>query len=212
MVFADHRERNSAITKILIEKGIEIKLEQLKTADYLCSSRVAIELKAIPDFVNSIIDGRLLEQLKQLKENFDIPIIILQGGEDIYSVRKVHPAAIQGMLATIAVSYNIPILQTKDDKETASLLYTIARREQETNKDAFTPHSNKKALSLKEQQEYIVSSLPDIGMTLAKPLLKKFKTIKNIVNAKVSKLTEVEKIGKIKAKKIRDVLDKEYED
>ena len=123
-----------------------------------------------------------------------------------------HPAAIQGMLATIAVSYNIPILQTKDDKETASLLYTIARREQETNKDAFTPHSNKKALSLKEQQEYIVSSLPDIGMKLAKPLLKKFKTIKNIVNAKESKLTEVEKIGKIKAKKIRDVLDTEYED
>ncbi|MBW2985497.1 DEAD/DEAH box helicase [Candidatus Woesearchaeota archaeon] len=212
LVFADHRERNSAITKILIEKGIEIKLDQLKTADYLCSSRVAIELKSIPDFVNSIIDGRLLEQLKQLKENFDIPIIILQGEEDIYSVRKVHPAAIQGMLATIAVSYNIPLLQTKDEKETASLIYTIARREQETNKGAFTPHSNKKAFSLKEQQEYIVSSLPDIGMTLAKPLLKKFKTIKNLVNAKASKLTEVEKIGKIKAKKIRDVLDTEYED
>ena len=86
------------------------------------------------------------------------------------------------------------------------------RREQETNKGAFTPHSKKKAFSLKEQQEYLVSSLPDIGMTLAKPLLNKFKTIKNIVNAKESKLTEVEKIGKIKAKKIRGVLDTEYED
>ena len=147
-----------------------------------------------------------------MKENFEIPIIILQGEEDIYSVRKVHPAAIQGMLATIAVSYNIPLLQTKDDKETASLLFTMARREQEVNKDTFTLHSKKKSFSLKEQQEYIVSSLPEIGVTLAKPLLKKFRTIKKIVNAKESKLTEIEKMGKIKAKKIRDVLDKEYED
>ena len=33
-------------------------------------------------------------------------------------MRNVHPNAIRGMIATIAVSYGIPILYTKNSKET----------------------------------------------------------------------------------------------
>ena len=71
-------------------------------------------------------------------------------------------------------------------------------------------HADKKPLTIKEQQEYVISSLPNVGGTLAKELLKKFKTVKKIVNAKEEKLQKVAKIGDIKAKKIREVLDKEY--
>ena len=91
---------------------------------------MGVELKTKDDFLRSIIDKRLLQQLKELKQNFDIPIIILQGEEDIYSLRKIHKNAIQGMLATIAVSYNIPILTTKNPIEQANLLRIIAKRKQ----------------------------------------------------------------------------------
>ena len=77
-----------------------------------------------------------MNQLKDLKNNFSRPLIIIEGEEDIYSVRKVHKNAIQGMLATIAISYGIPIIQTKNSLETASLLKAVAKREQdETTKD-----------------------------------------------------------------------------
>ncbi len=211
LIFADHRERSSAIIKNLIAKGVEIKLQQLKSADYLCSERAAVEFKTPLDFVNSIVDGRLLEQIKNLKENYDSPIIVIEGEQDIYKVRRVHPNSIRGMLATIAIDYKIPIIKTIDAEETASLLYIIAKREQEKNKDSFTPHSNKSSRSLKEQQEYLVSALPSIGSTLAKPLLKEFKTIKNIINAKQTELIKVEKIGTTKAKKIKEIVDTEYE-
>ena len=74
------------------------------------------------------------------------------------------------------------------------------------------PHGEKKMMSVKEAQEYIVSSLPGVGGTLNKPLLKKFGSVKNIVNASEYQLREVDLIGEKKAKTIREALDSEYED
>ena len=210
-IFADHREKSSGVIKALIDLDVMLKLEKLDCADYILSSRCGVEFKTVEDFVNSIVDNRLLNQLKDLVKNFEKPLIIIEGEEDIYSIRKVHKNAIHGMLATIAVSYGVPIIQTKNPFETASLLKMIAKREQdETSKD-FDMHSERKPLTLKEQQEYIVSSFPGIGPTLAKPLLKKFKSIKKIVNAKQENLEKVGKIGPEKAKGIREVVEKDYE-
>ena len=210
-IFADYREKASGVIKELVELDAEIKLESLKNADYVLSSRVGVEFKTVSDFVDSIIDGRLLQQIKDLKQNFTRPLVIIEGAEDIYSMRNVHPNAIQGMLATITVSYGIPVLYTKSFKETASLLNIIAKREQEETSRDFTLHGEKKAMSLKEWQEYIVSALPGVGGTLAKPLLKKFRTVKKIINAKPEKLEKVEKIGPKKAQAIKDVVEREYE-
>jgi len=210
MIYVDYREKSTPLLKKLSEKGLNIKLEKLESADYLCSSQTGIEYKKIPDFVNSIIDGRLLEQIKNLKQNYQTPLLILEGEEDIYSIRKIHKNAINGMLATITINYQIPILQTKNEDETADLLYIITKREQENNNTPFSPHSEKQNQTPQQQQEYIISSLPGIGPTLAKPLLKEFKTIKNIINANQTELTKIPKLGKIKANKIKEIVEKEY--
>ena len=209
-IFADYREKSSGTVKELVELGASVRLEMLQTADYVLSSRVGVELKLVDDFVASIIDGRLLDQLKSLKRNFERPIVIVQGTQDIYSVRNIHPNAIRGMLGTILVSYGIPLVQTKDEKDTAALLVSIARREQEDVKRDFSPHADRKPVSLKDQQEYAVSSLPNVGLNLAKDLLKYFKSVKNVVNASEEELMKVENVGEKKAKAIKDVVDKEY--
>lgn len=209
-IFADYREKGSGTIKELIDLDVELKLEQLNAADYILSSRCGVEFKTVEDFANSIIDGRLLEQLKNLKNNFERPIVIVEGEQDLYSARNIHPNAIRGMLANITISYGIPILFTRNSKETASLISIIAKREQDESGKEFSMHADKKPLTLKEQQEYVVSALPHVGPGLAKPLLRKFKTIKKLVNAKEEQLKKIDKIGDIKAKKIREVLDKEY--
>jgi Fanconi anemia group M protein len=45
---------------------------------------------------------------------------------------------------------------------------------------------------------------------LAKRLLKHFKSVSNVVNASVQDLKEIDGIGKVSAKKIREVLDTEF--
>ena len=111
-IVTDYREKGSDVMKKLVEAGISLRLEKLHSADYLCSPQCAVEFKTVEDFVNSIIDGRFTEQLKELK-NFSKPLVVVQGEQDIYSVRKIHPNAIRGMLATITVGFGIPIIDRK---------------------------------------------------------------------------------------------------
>lgn len=209
-IFVDDREKGCGIIKELVDMGVKINLLRTDVGDYIISGRCAIEHKTVPDFVDSIIDGRLLQQAKELKQSYERPLIIVEGTEDIYSQRKIHPNAIRGMLAAISIGYGVPILQTKTMKETASLIAVMAKREQdETSKD-FNLHGDRKPMTIKEQQEYIVSAFPGVGAALAKPLLREFKSIKNIVNSSEEDLKKVEKIGEKKAKEIQRVLGEEY--
>jgi Fanconi anemia group M protein len=207
-MFADYREKTTGTVKELVELGVSVKLDMLKSADYVLSSRVGVELKTTGDFVSSIIDGRLLEQLKSLKKSYERPLIIIQGTQDIYAVRNVHPNAIRGMLSTIAISYGIPVLHTRDEKDTAALLLSIAKREQEKDKTEFSPHADRKPMTVTEQQEYLVSCLPSVGPSLAKELLKQFKSVKKIINAE---LKQVPKVGDKIAKAIKELVEKNYE-
>jgi len=208
-IIADYREKGSNVLKELLDK-VELSLEKLSIGDFLLSGRVAVEYKTVSDFVDSILDGRLLSQLKELKK-YERPLIIVEGIEDIYSVRKVHPNSIRGMIATITVSYGIPILQTKTSKDTAEYLMSIAKREQADEKNEIQ-HHYKKPETVKEQQEYFVSALPNIGMGGARPLLKHFKSVKNIVNASEDELKEVDLIGPKKSKALKELFDKEWEE
>ena len=211
-IFADSREKGNNVIKELINLNIKIETKNLDAADYIVSERIGIELKKVPDFVNSIIDKRLLSQIKNLRNAFEIPLLIIQGEEDIYSVRKVHPNAIRGMLTTIAVAYNIPIIYTKNDIDTAAFLKILAKQEQDTQEKDFGVRFDKKPLTTKEQQEFIIESLPGVGPLLAKSLLSNFKTVQKIINANEDELQNIEKLGPKKAKEISKIINEIYED
>ena len=208
-VMVDDREKSSKIVKDLIEKNVKVRLRRLEAGDYVLSARCAIEFKTVPDFVDSIVDGRLLSQLIALKKIYDRPLLIVEGEEDLYSQRNIHPNAIRGMLSTITVTLGIPVLYTKNPKDTAAMLAVTARREQQEGMKNATLHA-KKPFSTKEQQEYVIASLPGVGPKLSKPLLERFGSIKNIMNASIADLQTIEKIGEKKAREIQRVLGEGY--
>lgn len=210
LVLVDYREKGSGVVKSLIDKNITIKLEMLDSADFILSHSCGVEFKTVNDFVSSIIDGRLLEQAKKLKQKFEKPLVIVEGEEDLYSVRNVHPNSIRGMLSALIVGYGIPVLRTKNAEDSAAMLASIATREQSKDSD-FNIHFSKPQTT-KELQEFIVSSLPNIGPQLAKELLKNFKTVKDVFNANEDDLKKVKGIGDKLIKSMKDLLEKQYED
>ncbi|MFA6461678.1 MAG: DEAD/DEAH box helicase [Candidatus Woesearchaeota archaeon] len=207
-ILADHREKNNRIVKELIDLGISVKTAQLESADYLVSGRVGVELKQVPDFVASIIDGRLLEQVRDLKKNFEKAVVIIEGEEDIYSVRKVHANAIRGMLASIVLDFGVPILYTKNPRDTAGILAVMAQREQ--NKDHTFSYHDRKPRDMKEQQEFFVSSLPGIGVQTARLLLEHFSSIKELVNASKEEITSIKGVGEKTAERIISLMMEKY--
>lgn len=171
---------------------------------------VGIEKKTQNDFINSIIDRRITQQIMALKDNFSIPLLIIEGSDNIYTLRNFHPNAIRGMMASIAVDFRVPILHTKNFRDTAALIEVIARRLEQPRKP-ISLLSKPKPLTSKELQIYAIESLPGIGPNLAKSLLKEFKSIKNIVNSSIDDLKMVDKIGPKKAKDLYELFNLTFE-
>ena len=208
VVYADSREGNSKVIRHLTEMEIDVKVQSMAVADYQVSDEVAIERKTAKDFVDSIIDKRLFKQAKELSEEFKHPILILEGN-DLYS-GFIHPNAIRGTMASIAIDFGISIIPTRNSQDTAAMIKRIAVREQNGDRIPIQVRTDKKPTSLMEQQLFIVESLPNIGPVNAKNLLKHFGSVANVLNASENELQEVEGIGKITAQEIRKVLDSKY--
>lgn len=208
LVFADSREGNSKVIRHLSEMEIDVKIQSMAVADYQVSDEVAIERKTAKDFVDSIVDKRLFKQARELSEEFKRPLMILEG-DDLYS-GMINPNAIRGSITSIALDFGISIIPTRNAQDTAAMIKRIAIREQSGEKVPIQIRTDKKPLSLFEQQLFIIESLPNIGPVNAKNLLEHFGSVSNVINASESELQEVEGIGLKTAKSIRNVIDSKY--
>jgi Fanconi anemia group M protein len=209
-IFVDKREANSRIATILSKRCL-VEEKQLAVGDYLLSKRVAVERKTASDFLQSIIDGRLFKQIEELKSNFRLPLLIIEGNNLFNSERKIHPNAIRGALASISLDYGVPILRTENNLETAEMLLAIAKREQLERRKNIAVRGRKAKRSANEMQEYLISGLPKINRAKSKALLKHFGTPEKVFTASKEELMQVEGVGEKLAKKIRMLLAKKYE-
>lgn len=208
-VIVDSRELRSEVVKHLREIGARIEIRNLEVADYVVSDRVAVERKTVEDFLGSIIQkDRLFSQVARLKSAYSRPVIIIEG-ENLYK-GGVHPNAVRGAIASLVIDFGVSVLRTSNPKETAELIFAMARREQEEKKRGVVEHAAKTKRTLKEEQEYIVSAISNVGSVIAKNLLDYFQTIENIATADEEELAKVPKVGKKIAKRIRRVMTTPY--
>ena len=66
-IIADIHEKNSLVISELVELGIEIDFRKLQIADFIIG-KTAIERKTVSDFLNSMVNKRLILQLRNLKK------------------------------------------------------------------------------------------------------------------------------------------------
>ncbi|OYR53865.1 DEAD/DEAH box helicase [Halorubrum halodurans] len=212
-VVIDQRELDSSIAKALSTRnGLVTRLETLAVGDYVLSDRVAVERKSAADFVDSMLDAdrSMFEQVGELSRAYARPVLIVEG-TNLYGQRDVDPNAIRGALASLAVDFGISVLRTEGETDTTELLATIARREQETRDREVSVHGEKTTKTRAEQQEYVVSSIADIGPITARALLEHFGSVEAVMTAPEDDLLEVEGVGPVTAERIREVVGSAYE-
>ena len=193
-IIIDYREKNSLVSSVLVSLGAEIEFRELKIGDYVVKD-VVIERKTVFDFISSMKNRRLINQLEDLQQ-YKKKILIIEGidEQELYSDSTerigMHPNAIRGFLLSIILNYNVPIIFSKNSEDTAKFIFILSKRE---SKEA-SLNVVKKTLNKKERMQFIVEGFSGIGPKTAKKLLKKFRTIKNIINSSQEELKEV--IGK----------------
>lgn len=205
LIYADSREGNSRVLRELTKLGVDIEIKTMAVADYQITDEVGIERKTASDFISSIADKRLYKQAKEMVEEFEKPVLILEG-DNLYS-GFMNPNAIRGALSAIAIDFGIPIIPTRSPDDTAAMIRRIAIREQSQARPPVQVRTEKKPLTFLEQQLFIVESLPNVGPVNARKLLEEFGSVKEIINATEDDLQKVDGIGKKIAKSIKKVVE-----
>ncbi|MFB6086341.1 MAG: DEAD/DEAH box helicase [Halodesulfurarchaeum sp.] len=214
-IVIDQRELDAHIARKLSKvDGVTTRLETLEVGDYVLSDRVAVERKSISDFLSTLLDGgdrALFEQAGNLSRHYARPVLLVEGEGDLYGERNVHPNAIRGALASLAVDFGISVLFTREEDDTAALLETIARREQEDRDREVSVHGESAAKTLTEQQEYVISAIADIGPVTARSLLEALGSVERVLTADAETLEEVDGVGEVTAERIREVAGSDYD-
>ncbi|MEM4259183.1 MAG: ERCC4 domain-containing protein [Candidatus Pacearchaeota archaeon] len=185
-IIIDKHEKNSLVPSILCKLNMNIEFKDLKVADYIINN-IAIERKTIPDFKSSIINKRLLYQIKDLCQ-YPKSLIILEGITN-FSLYEgfIHENAFRGFILSVLLEHKIPIVFTEDEEDTAKYLAVLAKKTEKSNVSL----RQKVHLSEEEQKQFILEGFPGIGPATARSLLKEFKSIKKIINAKPEQLNKL---------------------
>ncbi len=204
-IVVDERERKSGIPDLLRAVGINIEMKTLPVGDYIVAPETVVERKSIKDLISSVFDGRLFDQCNRLKENFQFPIILMEGNMDEINEITENPLIFYGAVSSIALDFKIPVIATPSADHTAKLLVSLCSRK-DLPKGPFLKKI-KKSNDIQKQQLVALSSLPGVGEKLAIRMLEKFGSPLKVFNASSTELAKVQGLGNARAKKIKKMLE-----
>ena len=203
-IVVDEHEKRSKVPDMLAQLGVSVDFASLKVGDYLVSYDCCVERKSARDLLNSIYDGRIFLQLREMLKNYTCPVVIVEGSIDELEIDD--PMVVYGALASLISDFKASVISTYSYMHTAYMLIALARRYLHNSKPVLLKKINK-GNSLREQQISIVASLPGVGSRLALRLLDRFATPLNVFNAPLVELARVEGIGYARAARIKRVLE-----
>ena len=206
MIIADSREPRYIVERLKSE-GIDVSRDFLDIGDYLLPNDVVIERKSGSDFILSIKDNRLWNQLSNLSQ-YENPIVIIESEniwKDMYfsNSQYIHKSYF-GAISTIAVSFGIPVITVETREDTIRLIKSIYKRVTSEGKSERPVKKLRKAKTIDEVKEDMLAQIPGLSIKKSKKLLECFGTIQNIANAKKEEFELVEGVGKKLAKIIYD--------
>ncbi len=208
-ITVDDRETSSRVAVRLHELGASITLQRLEFGDYAIGDRILVERKTVRDFMDTLVERDLFGQIRAMADVVPRPVLIIEGEEDLYEVRNIHPNAVRGTLAAITVGMSVTLLRTRDADDTAEMLYVLAQREGGERGERKV-HPKKTYRSIREEQEYVLAAFPNIGLRSARLLLEHFGSLKAIIDADPEELASVHGIGEKTAQGIWDLARRPY--
>lgn len=218
-VYIDERERNKITSvqyyyhkkKHLFQNIDSIETKILEVSD-LCSEdfKIGIERKSSKDFLQSIFEGRLKQQLFELRQVFEFPFLLIEDYDGLHECSMKHPeidvAALIGTITSAEAHHRVPVFFVGPyyAQFALSLIEKFIDGGYERQKLTYTP-ARRRTIK-KDHQLNILLGIPNISRQRALKLLSEFNSVKNIVNADIEDLKKVEGIGDKIAREIVETL------
>lgn len=209
-IIADTRE-SSTIIGHLERLGARIKLQMISPGDYIVAEGFTVERKSFGDFLRSIFDKRLFEQVRRLSGAYPRHCLLIEGDVGYELAHLRNPLVFWGALSKLVAEFGTPLVFTVNEEQSAEFLFSLAKKcQEERPEELLVARYKPKAYSLMQMQLLAVQGLPEIGPTLADRLLQRFKTVRGVFKAHPIELRSIPGIGSEKERKITRFLDAPY--
>lgn len=209
-VVADERERQSGVPDHLSKLGVRVYYARLVVGDYAVNPEIAAERKSIADFVSSVYDGRLFAQASALASNYRKPYIIVEGDVNKVGSMVKNVASYYGAVASVTLAYDLRLMHTANQEETAVAIAALVKNSRAKPIPPGLLQAPPKSKDEAQQQLYFVSSLPGVGMKLAKRMLGRYGTPRKVASLTEAQFGMIPGVGPKRAAKIAHVLDTSY--
>ncbi len=222
----DSRE-NSELTEKVIEKAQEYNIQYekqfIEIGDYVFND-VCFEAKSSFDFLQSIVNNRLWNQMDNMDRAFTNNLVIVYGSFDSafrkhsdYSKSTMNKATqrvilkkkFYGAMGKIILDTDCALLWFKDALTAADMIAVVCKM-QPHDREVYTPKLVKKRkISTADLRLDVLTMIKGLSEKKAKMLLDEFGSIMEIGEATSNELCALDGIGNVLAKRIHDTLNKE---
>lgn len=203
-IVADSRETRSGIAmKLARIPGVTLQQSELASGDYLLGNGVAVERKEATDFVQSLMEQRLFEQLARMAIEHERVVVLIEG--DIYDTRSaIAPESLDGALSYIALLSGASLIYSPSVSRTPHLLHRMAMHIQ-WGLGYTVPLRSVKPKGPAAAQ-FLLEGLPTVGPKSAQTLLEHFGSPRAVFSASREELLSVRGIGQKSADAILTAL------
>lgn len=202
----DPRERASRLYQLACEcSDFDVRERRLRAGDYLIAGAVLVERKTHADFATSLLDGRLFPQAAALAHGPHRPLILLEGPPP-ERVPDVHPHALEGAIASLAVMWRLPVLQARGPEDSLRLFRFVAAQA-ERHATTVLKRFGRKPKRIASRRLHVLQGLPGVGPALASRLLSRFGSVERVMAAEAAALMEIDGVGRVKAARIRELVE-----
>ncbi len=180
------------------EGGIPVERRKLDPCDYIVNGVICIERKTLKDFLKSVYDGRLFDQIRRMVEARGGGLVMVE--VPLPSLSERERKVVVGAAAKSIVS-GVPIVCIPEGTG-PRFLEALARLEPV---GSLLPAARiRRRVNPKERRVAVLEAFPGIGPRLAERLLERFGSLERVFAAGIPELREV--IGDKRAREFKALL------
>ncbi len=215
----DSREKSDLCAFVESEASklnIPCQKEWIEIGDYVYRD-VCFEAKSTIDFLMSVINKRLWNQLDNMDRHFEHSIVVIHGSlhqlvaypqfVNINIPEHTLVNKFYGAIGKITLDYDARVFWTESPQKAARLITTISKM-RPFNRDVIRP-SLLKRITTDDLRIDMLATIKGVSEKKAKMIIEKYGSIMEIGEANAGELTLIEGIGPTIAARIIDTLNSE---
>ena len=222
MIVIDNREDSELSHNVELyatRARIKVEKKQLDIGDYIIGN-ICIEAKEINDFLNSLENNRLLNQLSNMEDTYERNILLIHGdinevGSYLLKKRKITheyksrlERKVLGAIASINLNTNVKVIWVPDSRTAGEIVVASAHH---ANKQLDMRKMLPKKTRTDDARVDLLSTIKGISPKKARALLKEHLSVLEIAMQDAKTLSKVTGIGKATASNIVEIFNNEEE-